>query len=242
VTIPKMLRLSFKYDRKLFGLLSQCFYASVKELFQDAAGDRRAVPGMVASLQTYGDDPSRFHPHLHCLVSEGLVFPDGSFVRVPSPDPACLTELFRYRLVIALLAYDKISPRLVEIMANWVHPGFSVFQGERIDPDAHQARRRLAGYAARGEGEGRDVPLLSLSPSSAPAVRFRGCGSCVPSVIGDISGAPHPACVILFHPDPRPFPIIAAIQRARRSWGRRGLRFEPAGRLLRKRWQERIPA
>jgi len=26
------------------------------------------------------------------------------------------------------------------------HPGFSVFQGERIDPDDHQARRRVAGY------------------------------------------------------------------------------------------------
>jgi hypothetical protein len=44
VTIRKMLRLCFKYDRKLLGLLSQCFYASVKELFQDAAQDRRTRP------------------------------------------------------------------------------------------------------------------------------------------------------------------------------------------------------
>jgi len=146
VTIPKMLRLSFKYDRKLLGLLSQCFYASVKELFQHAAGDRHSVPGMIASLQSYGDDPSRFHPHLHSLVSEGLVSRAGAFVPVPSPDPACLVELFRHKLVKALLAREKISPRLVEIMGNWVHPGFSVFQGERIDPDDHQARRRLAGY------------------------------------------------------------------------------------------------
>jgi len=69
VTIPKMLRLCFKYDRKLLGLLSQCFYASVKELFQAATGDRRSLPGMIASLQSYGDDPGRFHPHLHSLVS-----------------------------------------------------------------------------------------------------------------------------------------------------------------------------
>ena len=76
VTIPKMLRLCFKYDRKLLGLLSQCFYASVKELFQDAAGDRRSLPGMIASLQSYGDDPTRFHPHLHSLVTDGLVLPE----------------------------------------------------------------------------------------------------------------------------------------------------------------------
>jgi hypothetical protein len=55
-------------------------------------------------------------------------------------------QLFRHKLVKALLAREKISPRLVEIMQNWVHPGFSVFQGERIDPDDHEARRRLAGY------------------------------------------------------------------------------------------------
>jgi hypothetical protein len=146
VTIPKMLRLCFKYDRKLLGLLSRCFYASVKELFQDAAGDRSLVPGMVASLQSYGDDPSRFHPHLHSLVSEGLVSRDGSFAPVAPPDPACLVELFRHKLIRALLAREKISPRPVEIMGNWVHPGFSVFQGESIDPDDHEARRRLAGY------------------------------------------------------------------------------------------------
>jgi hypothetical protein len=141
-----MLRLCFKYDPKLLGLLSQCFYACVKELFQDAARDRRSVPGMVASLQSYGDDPTRFHPHLHCLVTDGLVSADGSFVPIPRPDPACLMQLFRHKLIKALLAREKISPRLVEIMQNWVHPGFSVFQGEAIAPDDHQARRRVAGY------------------------------------------------------------------------------------------------
>jgi hypothetical protein len=123
-----------------------CFYASVKELFQDAAGDRRSLPGMIASLQSYGDDPTRFHPHLRSLVTDGLVFADGSFVPIPCPDPVCLMQLFRHKLVKALLGREKISPRLVEIMHNWVHPGFSVFQGEAIAPDDHRARRRLAGY------------------------------------------------------------------------------------------------
>jgi hypothetical protein len=141
-----MLRLCFKYDRKLLGLLSQCFYASVKELFQDAAGDRRSLPGMIASLQSYGDDPTRFHPHLHSLVTDGLVSAEGSFVPIPCSDPVRIMELFRHKLVKALLAREKISPRLVEIMGNWRHPGFSVYQGERIDPDDHEARQCLAGY------------------------------------------------------------------------------------------------
>jgi len=149
VTIPKMLRLCFKYDRKLLGLLSQCFYASVKDVFQDAAGDRRSVPGLIASLPSYGDDPTRFHPHLHSLVTDGLVSPNGSFIPIPCPDPVSIMQLFRHKVVKALLAREKISPRLVEIMSGWVHPGFSVYQGERVEADDHEARRRLAGYMVR---------------------------------------------------------------------------------------------
>ncbi len=53
----------------------------IKELFQDGAADRRGLPGMIASLQTYGDDPIRFHPHIHNLIRDGLVSPEGSLVR-----------------------------------------------------------------------------------------------------------------------------------------------------------------
>jgi hypothetical protein len=136
--------------------LSQCFYASSKDLFQDAAGDRRSLPGMIASLQSYADDPTRFHPHLHSLVTEGLVSPEGLSVPVPCPDPVQIMELFRHKLIKALLAREKITPRLVEIMQNWTHPGFSVFQREPIDPDDHEARRRLAGYMVH--------PPIALEP------------------------------------------------------------------------------
>ena len=184
VTIPKMLRLCFKYDRKLLGLLSQCFYASVKELFQDAAGDRRSLPGMVASLQSYGDDPTRFHPHLHSLVSDGLVSPNGSFIPIPCPDPVSIMHLFRHKLVKALLARERISPRLVEIMGNWVHPGFSVFQGEAIAADDHHARRRLAGYMVHAPIS---LERLRYRPESGQVIyhgRQRGpCGDASPARI-----------------------------------------------------------
>jgi hypothetical protein len=109
--------------------------------------DKLAIAGASnGGLLVGAADPSRFHPHLHSLVTDGLVSADGSLVPMPCPDPVCLLQLFRHKLIRALLAREKISPRLVEIMQNWVHPGFSVFQGERIDPDDHEARRRLAGY------------------------------------------------------------------------------------------------
>jgi transposase-like protein len=85
VTIPKMLRIFFKHDRKLLGLLSRCFYQTLKQFLLEAYPERQAVPVMIVSIQTYGDDLLRFHPHLHCLVSDGLFLPDGSFLPVPLP-------------------------------------------------------------------------------------------------------------------------------------------------------------
>jgi hypothetical protein len=153
VTIPKMLRLYFKYDRKLLGELSRCLYESIKEMFlaADPSGerrtsDRRALPGMVSSVQTYGEDPSRFHPHVHSLVADGLLLPDGGFIPIPRPDPVQIMLLFRHKLLKSLLAEQKISHRLIDILLSWRHPGFSVFQGEPVAPQDHDTRQRLARY------------------------------------------------------------------------------------------------
>ena len=50
VTIPKMLRLCFKYDRKLLGELSRCFYDSIKVLVRIRAQSRQ-----VSKIQLPGD-------------------------------------------------------------------------------------------------------------------------------------------------------------------------------------------
>ena len=99
---------------------------------------------MIASIQTYGDDPTRYHPHLHCLVADGLILPDGSFLPIPRPDPVQIMLLFRHKLLKTLLAKEKISQRLVDILLSWRHPGFSVFQGDSVSPDDLEARERLA--------------------------------------------------------------------------------------------------
>jgi len=104
------------------------------------------LPAMICSIQTYGDEPARFHPHLHCLVADGLVLPDGSFFPLPRPDPLQIMLLFRHKLLKILLAKQKISQKLVDILLSWRHPGFSLFQGDSLSPDDHEARQRLARY------------------------------------------------------------------------------------------------
>jgi hypothetical protein len=79
-------------------------------------------------------------------------------------------QLFRHKLIRALLAREKITPRLVEILQNWRHPGFSVYQGERIDPDGAWGFMHL-----QVSGRGRSCRYTSKSPIlgfSTPRRRF----------------------------------------------------------------------
>ncbi len=70
-TVPKRLRLFFLYDRGLLGALSRCAWRTVRDLYRVGLQDRHAVPGMVVSIQTYGD-LANWQPHLHALVCAGV--------------------------------------------------------------------------------------------------------------------------------------------------------------------------
>ena len=146
VTIPKMLRVYFKHDRKLLGLLSQCIYESLREFFCEATEDQDAVPGVIISIQTYGRDPLPFHPHLHCLVSDGCFSRDGQFHPISWIDTEKLMQLFRHKLFRELLARELIPSATVDLLLSWQHPGFSVFRGEPVQPDDGTARERLVRY------------------------------------------------------------------------------------------------
>ena len=74
---------------------------------------------MISSIQTYGDDATRFHPHLHCLVADGLLLPGGALMCIPAPDPVQIMLLFRHRLLKYLLAEEMITQRLVDILLSW---------------------------------------------------------------------------------------------------------------------------
>ena len=81
-TVPKMLRPHFRFDRNLLGKLSQCAYQSLKEFFRTTLNKRDGVPGVVISVQTFGDVVN-FHPHLHCFVTDGCFMPNGWFYVLP---------------------------------------------------------------------------------------------------------------------------------------------------------------
>ncbi len=84
-TIPKMLRVYFRKDRRLLGTLSQCAYACVKAFFQATLKKPQAVPGVIVAIQAFGE-MANFHPHLHAIISDGLFASNGWLSVVPDID------------------------------------------------------------------------------------------------------------------------------------------------------------
>jgi len=147
-TVPRVLRGLFQRDRRLLGLLARCAHRAVRLLYQESAGRRDALPGMVASLQTFGASLA-WHPHVHALVTDGLLERGGGFLPVAMPDPEALEELFRRLVIRALVAGRRLSSDFARKLLSWRHSGFSVYARQVVPQDEPRRLERLARYLTR---------------------------------------------------------------------------------------------
>ena len=76
-TLPKMLRVFFKYNRKLLSTLCLCGKQALRKYLQAALG-KEITPGIIAVIQSFGSKIN-LHPHLHFLLTEGGEAQDGHF-------------------------------------------------------------------------------------------------------------------------------------------------------------------
>ena len=148
-TIPKALRGLFERDRRLLGVLSRTAYDAILRTFR-AVFDRKDVrPGVVASIQTFGSFAANFHPHLHCLITEGVFARDGQFLPLNTLDTSAIEELFRRLLLARLHRAERLSESFMETLLGWSPSGFSVKSTELILPDDKDRLERLARYLTR---------------------------------------------------------------------------------------------
>jgi len=147
-TIPKALRGLFERERKLLGLLPRCAFGAVRRLYQEHVSRRDAVPGMVASIQTFGS-ALNFHPHVHALVTEGVLEKGGGFLPLAQPDLAALEELFRHVVLAELVRAERLSEGFRDKLLTWRHSGFSVYGAQVVLPEESGRLAHLARYATR---------------------------------------------------------------------------------------------
>jgi hypothetical protein len=100
-TFPKVLRIFFRHDRKLYGEISKLVYRMIQGFYNEAAG--RTIHSAAVIAYASEGDFARFNPHLHAIFLEGGFDRDGQFVHVPSLDLAKLSQHFRSRMVAFFL-------------------------------------------------------------------------------------------------------------------------------------------
>ena len=144
-TIPKRLRIFFKFKRRLLGDLCRCAVRALLAYFRAATG-KTLEPGVVAVIQTFGDRIN-FHPHLHFLVTEGGVDEAGDFQRMSSFDDARLAEVFAREVLGFLVGRELLSSEWAERLLSWRHTGFSVHS--RVRAKTKPEAERVGKYMIR---------------------------------------------------------------------------------------------
>jgi hypothetical protein len=148
-SIPKMLRIYFKYDRSLLGGLCQCAWRSLLSFLREVVGLKDGVPGAVLAIHTFGADPGKWHPHLHILATDGLFKDTGTFYVMKDVDLKPLEELFRAEVFRFLKKEGKITEELINKLSKWRHSGFSVDNGVRIEKEKKEGTEAIAQYMMR---------------------------------------------------------------------------------------------
>jgi hypothetical protein len=112
-TIPKRLRLYFRYHRGLLGELARAVWESVVEVYRDVLGRDDRVPGLIAGIQTFGE-LVHFRPHIHAIATDGGFLPDGTFLCLPRIDTGRLLTAWQTKVFEFRLAAKKIDQPIVE--------------------------------------------------------------------------------------------------------------------------------
>ena len=147
-TIPKRLRVYFRFDRKLLKELPKVASDVIKEVYQTVLGRVDVSPGMVAAAQSFGE-LAHWHPHVHAIVTDGAFTPDGEFIPLPEMAVEPFLKVWENGVFKLLLKHGKITPETVADMNSWRHSGFSVHKNVLIEARDKVGLEGLTQYIAR---------------------------------------------------------------------------------------------
>jgi hypothetical protein len=143
-TLPKRLRIFFRYDRELNSIL---FRAAAEAVDAVLVPDGKSFPGMILTLQTAGE-ALNFNPHLHGLLTDGTFDAAGNFAPFADIDTERITEHFRDRVLAELVSRGLVTDEVPAQILSQEHSGFGAWVGE---PFTDEDRTRfVARYIERG--------------------------------------------------------------------------------------------
>ncbi len=149
LTIPRLIRNTFKFDRALLGELHHAAHSAITTWLRQRTGQPEGQPGLVVAVQTFGDFLF-WHRHDHVLATAGVFAPNGDFHFAPPGGWRKLGEPWRHTVLRRLRDAGALADWQFAKLQNWRHSGFSVDAREaRLAADDAAGRRRLAEYLLR---------------------------------------------------------------------------------------------
>jgi hypothetical protein len=118
LTIPKMLRVYVRHDRRLLGERCRVPAGVIAESFRVLLGQPAAEPGLVICVHTFGN-LLNVHPHLHVMATDGGFTTDGDFHPLPTMSLASMEQLFRHRVFKKLRRKGLLTPERITLLQSW---------------------------------------------------------------------------------------------------------------------------
>jgi hypothetical protein len=146
-TIPKVLRPTFRRQRRLLGELVRCAWKSLREYTKAQLGTD-ATCGAIFAIQSWGDK-IQWHPHLHSLVSDVAWDRDSNALAIGPPDSAGLTKLFQHHVLEMLVGQRCLSRDFAAKLRSWHHSGFQAWVGGSVSSDDSESLERVSAYIVR---------------------------------------------------------------------------------------------
>jgi hypothetical protein len=157
-TIPKRLRVYFKFDRKLNHLLYRAAWSAWDECVRDSIPGCQT--GSVMALHTAGD-LLNYHPHIHSICLHGGLDSEGKFFEMPSVDSEYLQRVFARNVFSFLKEKGLLSDDDITSMQSWRHSGFNAFVGEPFSDE--DARLFVARYLKKCPLSNKRLELIEES-------------------------------------------------------------------------------
>jgi len=178
------------------------------------------LPGMIAVVQTFGDDLS-WHPHVHALVTRGGWNRAGQWVGVPFVDGEAAALVLRHRVFSLLRGEGLLSEERIRLLLSWRHSGFSVHTAVTVPPDDRDGLERLARYLLRPPVSLERLLLDEHAQTMAYGARARSGLQPNAAPAAPIDPKEFLARVVMHIPDPRRHTIryygaYSSVVRARR--------------------------
>jgi hypothetical protein len=170
-SIPRRLRVYFRYHRGLLAGLARCAWEATIEALRQELGLPEGMGAAVNLLHTWGDLLD-WHPHVHGLFAWGLF--EGGYRGAPHIPDTVIHDLFRLKVFHLLREEGLIEADLVTDMLAWPHSGFHVWVGPLVSCLDSAAIEHMGQYSARGPVS---LERLGLAPGGGDApgqMRYEG--------------------------------------------------------------------